>query len=123
MGLDLRRQEVSWEESESNKKQKGGDKKKAADRYFSTVSRQLLRSHHPVLMLPVIPECGDVIDPASFLPLGDAEGENKAGERGNTLGEKAATLTSSRGLVIWSSNTSQPSKLTQILVKSLNCVS
>ncbi|KAM7404039.1 hypothetical protein PAMA_004452 [Pampus argenteus] len=85
LGLDLRRQEVSWEESESNKKPKSGDKKKAADRYFSTVSRQLLRSQHPVPTLPRIPECGDVISPTFFLPLGDDEGENKGGETGDRV--------------------------------------
>uniref|UniRef100_A0A8D0D0N6 NRDE-2, necessary for RNA interference, domain containing n=1 Tax=Sander lucioperca TaxID=283035 RepID=A0A8D0D0N6_SANLU len=68
LGLDFRRQGVSWEESESNKKQKGGDKKRAADRYFSTVSRQLLRSQPPIPTLPTIPERGDAISPASFLP-------------------------------------------------------
>lgn len=84
MGLDPRRQAVSWEESESNKKQKGGDKRKAAaaaDRYFSTVSRQLLRSEPPVPTLPTIPECSDGTGPTSFLPLGDDE-ENKGGEKG-----------------------------------------
>eukprot|EP00064_Thunnus_orientalis_P022416 superscaffoldBa00007516_g22612 len=86
LGLDPRRQEVSWDESESNKKQKGGDKKKAADRYFSTVSRQLLRSQHPVPTLPTIPECSDVVSPTSFLPLGDDdEGENKGGETGDRV--------------------------------------
>uniref|UniRef100_A0A7N5ZT17 NRDE-2, necessary for RNA interference, domain containing n=1 Tax=Anabas testudineus TaxID=64144 RepID=A0A7N5ZT17_ANATE len=68
LGLDPRRQQVSWEESES-KKQKSGDKKKAADRYFSTVSRQLLRSEPPVSTLPTIPESSDIIKSTSFLPL------------------------------------------------------
>ncbi|XP_062296230.1 nuclear exosome regulator NRDE2 [Scomber scombrus] len=85
LGLDSRRQEVSWEESESNKKQKGGDKKKNADRYFSTVSRQLVRSQHPIPTLPTIPECGDVTSPTSFIPLGDDEGENKGGETGGRV--------------------------------------
>uniref|UniRef100_A0A3Q3RCK2 NRDE-2, necessary for RNA interference, domain containing n=1 Tax=Monopterus albus TaxID=43700 RepID=A0A3Q3RCK2_MONAL len=71
LGLDPRRQEVSWEESESSKKQKGVDKKKTADRYFSTVSRQLLKAEPPVLTLPTIPECSDVIKSTPFLPLGD----------------------------------------------------
>ncbi|XP_070776652.1 nuclear exosome regulator NRDE2 [Enoplosus armatus] len=82
LGLDPRRQGVSWEESESNKKQKGGDKKKAADRYFSTASRQLLRSEPPVPTLPTISECSDAVSPTSFLPLGDDEG-NKGGEMGD----------------------------------------
>uniref|UniRef100_A0A8P4KAS2 NRDE-2, necessary for RNA interference, domain containing n=1 Tax=Dicentrarchus labrax TaxID=13489 RepID=A0A8P4KAS2_DICLA len=69
LGLDPRRQGVSWEESESNKKQKGGDKKKAADRYFSTASRQLLRSEPPVPTLPTIPEC-DRVQTSSVNPLG-----------------------------------------------------
>lgn len=83
MGLDPRRQGLSWEESESNKKQKGGNKK-AADRYFSTVSRQLLRSEPTVPTLPTIPECSDVISFTSFLPLGDHE-ENKEKETGRRL--------------------------------------
>uniref|UniRef100_A0A8C9YGE3 NRDE-2, necessary for RNA interference, domain containing n=1 Tax=Sander lucioperca TaxID=283035 RepID=A0A8C9YGE3_SANLU len=84
LGLDFRRQGVSWEESESNKKQKGGDKKRAADRYFSTVSRQLLRSQPPIPTLPTIPERGDAISPASFLPLGDEA--NKGTSSVNPLG-------------------------------------
>ncbi|KAL7381030.1 hypothetical protein ABVT39_027522 [Epinephelus coioides] len=84
LGLDPRRQGVSWAESESNKKQKGGEKKKAADRYFSTVSRQLLRSELPVPTLPTVPECRDVISPTSFLPLGDNE-ENKQGGMGDRV--------------------------------------
>uniref|UniRef100_A0A3Q3RCK6 NRDE-2, necessary for RNA interference, domain containing n=1 Tax=Monopterus albus TaxID=43700 RepID=A0A3Q3RCK6_MONAL len=79
LGLDPRRQEVSWEESESSKKQKGVDKKKTADRYFSTVSRQLLKAEPPVLTLPTIPECSDVIKSTPFLPLGDDK-ETKGGE-------------------------------------------
>uniref|UniRef100_A0A4W6FCU8 NRDE-2, necessary for RNA interference, domain containing n=1 Tax=Lates calcarifer TaxID=8187 RepID=A0A4W6FCU8_LATCA len=74
LGLDPRRQGVSWEESESNKKQKGGDKNKAADRYFSKVSRQLLRSEPAVPTLPTIPHCSDVISDrvqtSSVNPLG-----------------------------------------------------
>uniref|UniRef100_A0A673C0Y1 NRDE-2, necessary for RNA interference, domain containing n=1 Tax=Sphaeramia orbicularis TaxID=375764 RepID=A0A673C0Y1_9TELE len=46
LGLDACRQEISWEDL--TKKQRGGDKKKGADRYFSTVSRQLLRSVPPL---------------------------------------------------------------------------
>lgn len=81
LGLDPRRQGVSWEESESNKKHKGGDRKKAADRYFSAVSRQLLRSEPPAPTLPRVPERSDAVGPSSFLPLGDNE-ENKGGETG-----------------------------------------
>lgn len=77
MGLDPQRQGVSWDESESNKKQKGRDKKEAADRYFSTVSRQQLTTETPVPAFPKIPECSD----SSFLPLGNDE-ENKGGETG-----------------------------------------
>nr|XP_046268144.1 nuclear exosome regulator NRDE2 isoform X2 [Scatophagus argus] len=76
LGLDPRRQGVSWDESESHKKQKGGDKKKAADRYFSTVSRQLLRSEPSVPLLPTIPECSDAV---AFLLLSDDE-ENQGGK-------------------------------------------
>ncbi|KAM8916495.1 nuclear exosome regulator NRDE2 [Spinachia spinachia] len=79
LGLDPSRQGVSWEES--NKKQKGGDKKKTADRYFSTVSRQLLRSEPPALTLPRVPERGKAVGPTSFLPLADDVG-NKEGETG-----------------------------------------
>ncbi|XP_019940521.2 nuclear exosome regulator NRDE2 [Paralichthys olivaceus] len=80
LGLDLRRQGVSWEESESNKKQKGRDKKKAADRYFSAVSCQLLRSQCALPTLPKSPDCRDVISATTFLPLGDHEGENNGGQ-------------------------------------------
>lgn len=81
LGLDPRKQGVSWEVSESNKKQKGGDKKKAADRYFSTVSRQLLRSEPLVPTLPTIPKDGNAISTSSFLPLGGDE-ESKGGTTG-----------------------------------------
>lgn len=81
LGLDNGRQAVSWEES--NKKQKGGNKK-GADRYFSTVSRQLLSSQPPVPTLPTIPECSDAASPTSFLLLGDDE-ENKETEKGREM--------------------------------------
>lgn len=76
LGLDPRRQEVSWDESK--KKHKGEDKRKA-DRYFSTVNRQLLRSEPAVPTLPQIPEGTDSGSRASFLQLDD---ENKPGETG-----------------------------------------
>ncbi|TMS21098.1 Protein NRDE2-like protein [Larimichthys crocea] len=74
--------ESAGRSSESNKKQKGRDKKKAADRYFSAVSRQLLRSEPPVPTLPTIPERVDATGSTSFLLLGDDE-ERKTGETGN----------------------------------------
>lgn len=77
MGLSCR-QEISWDESESSKKQKSTDKKKAADRYFSTASRQLLRSEPPVLTGPTQPESIDVIKSASIISLG--EDKEKKGE-------------------------------------------
>uniref|UniRef100_A0A8D3AJ49 NRDE-2, necessary for RNA interference, domain containing n=1 Tax=Scophthalmus maximus TaxID=52904 RepID=A0A8D3AJ49_SCOMX len=74
LGLHPRSQGVSWQESESNKKQKGGDKKKAADRYFSAVSRQLLRSESAVPILPKGEnnrgETGDRVQTSSVNPLG-----------------------------------------------------
>ncbi|KAM4626041.1 nuclear exosome regulator NRDE2 [Polymixia lowei] len=86
LGLNPRLQEVSWEESGSNRKQKSRDKKSAVDRYFSLASRQLLRSEPIAPTLPRIPACSDVISPTSFLPLGTAEGEGKGdmGERVQT---------------------------------------
>ncbi|XP_023150758.2 nuclear exosome regulator NRDE2 isoform X1 [Amphiprion ocellaris] len=81
LGLDCRKQEVSWENTETNKKQKGGSSKKGADRYFSTVSRQLLRSELPVPVLPMIPDCSHSCI-TSFLPLGDNGGENKGRDPG-----------------------------------------
>lgn len=83
LGLDPHRQEVSWEESES-KKQKSADKKKAAGRYFSAVSRQLLRSETPVPVLSTIPESD--IKHNSFLLLGDTE-EKKGGEIGKLFSQ------------------------------------
>uniref|UniRef100_UPI0037E6FD03 nuclear exosome regulator NRDE2 n=1 Tax=Semicossyphus pulcher TaxID=241346 RepID=UPI0037E6FD03 len=84
LGLDPRRQGVSWDDTESNKKQKGADKKKATDRYFSTVSRQVLRSEPPVPALATIPECSDAISHPSFLPLENVK-ENKGGEMGDRV--------------------------------------
>ncbi|XP_029349779.1 protein NRDE2 homolog [Echeneis naucrates] len=80
LGLDPVRQGVSWEESESNKKQKSGEKKKGDNRYFSRLSRQILRSNAAVPTLPTVPECSDVISTSSFLLLGDDEGANKEKE-------------------------------------------
>lgn len=108
MGLDPRRQGVSWDESESNKKQKGGNKK-AADRYFSTVSRQLLRSEPPVPTLPIIPEGSEALSPASFLPLGDEEA-NKGRESG-------IQKISRRNL---NSDATKTSRLNQIFTKHVN---
>ncbi|KAM3871296.1 nuclear exosome regulator NRDE2 [Diretmus argenteus] len=83
LGLDSRIQEVSWEKSEPNKKQKGGDKKRAVGRYFSSASHQLLRSEPTVPTLPRIPDCAGIISSTSFLPLGGEEGEGRreTGER------------------------------------------
>ncbi|XP_076025305.1 nuclear exosome regulator NRDE2 isoform X2 [Genypterus blacodes] len=83
LGLNHRTQEISWEES--NKKQKGGDKKRAADRYFSTASRQLLRSQPTLPTLPTVPESTEVVSSISFLPLGCDEREGKRGETGDRV--------------------------------------
>ncbi|KAM4542210.1 nuclear exosome regulator NRDE2 isoform 1-T1 [Odontesthes bonariensis] len=77
LGLDSRRQEVSWEESDTKKKRRAGDSKKSTDRYFSAASRRLLRSELPVPVLPVTPDGSRAISSASFLALGDDEGDNK----------------------------------------------
>uniref|UniRef100_H2MTT5 NRDE-2, necessary for RNA interference, domain containing n=1 Tax=Oryzias latipes TaxID=8090 RepID=H2MTT5_ORYLA len=45
LGLDCRKQEISWEDSKKKRKQKGDG---GADRYFSTASRHLLRSEPSV---------------------------------------------------------------------------
>ncbi|KAK2826353.1 hypothetical protein Q5P01_020567 [Channa striata] len=84
LGLDHRRQEVIWEESESNKKPKSADKKKATDRYFSTVSQQLLRSGPPVPTSSTMPEGGDLSKCSSFLPLAD-DVEQKRVESGDKV--------------------------------------
>lgn len=81
LGLDPRKQEVSWEESESNKKRKGTNKK-AADRYYSAVSRQMLKSEAPVSIFPTISESSATTSPASFLLLTDEENmKREAGRR------------------------------------------
>ncbi|XP_068194958.1 nuclear exosome regulator NRDE2 isoform X2 [Antennarius striatus] len=81
LGLDPRNQGISWEDSKTNKKHKGGDKKKTEDRYFSTVSRQLLRSNPPIPTLATLPESSSANGPTAFLPL-EGEEENKRGEEG-----------------------------------------
>lgn len=78
LGLELGKQQVTWDDS--NKKSKGGSKKEA-DRYFSTVSRQLLSSQRSVSALPVILESSDATVLTTFLPLGNDE-ENKDKETG-----------------------------------------
>lgn len=72
LGLDPRKQEVSWEESDSNKKRKSM-KKKAADRYYSAVSHQMLKTEAPVSIFPTISEYSATTSPASFLLLTDEE--------------------------------------------------
>lgn len=81
LGLESHRQGVSWEDSETNKKKKGGDSKKAADRYYSAVSRQLLRSAPALPVLHTTPDGSDAATSAFFLPLSDDEAENR-GEKG-----------------------------------------
>lgn len=80
MGLDRRKQEVSWEESQSKKKRKGVNKN-SADRYYSAVSRQVLKSEAPVSTFPIIPECSDATGPASFLPLTEENTKEEPGRR------------------------------------------
>ncbi|XP_017281642.1 nuclear exosome regulator NRDE2 [Kryptolebias marmoratus] len=82
LGLDSRRQGVNWDDSETKKKHKGGDSKKAADRYYSTASRQLLRSEPPVPVLP--PDSSDAFKLTPFLPLDDAA-DNKGQESGDRV--------------------------------------
>ncbi|XP_029982132.1 protein NRDE2 homolog isoform X2 [Sphaeramia orbicularis] len=81
LGLDACRQEISWEDL--TKKQRGGDKKKGADRYFSTVSRQLLRSVPPLPTLSANPDCRNVISTSSFLTLcgNEEEAKGQTGDR------------------------------------------
>ncbi|XP_028294581.1 protein NRDE2 homolog [Gouania willdenowi] len=87
LGVDARTQEISWEESDTKKKQKGRDSKRAADRYFSTVCRLLLRSELPVPVLPGCPAPNEAsaLSSASFLPLIDNEGERKGGQTGDSV--------------------------------------
>lgn len=73
MGLNPQKQKVTWEEQESNKKQKVKEKKKGANRYFSTTSCQLLTSEPPVSTLPTTPENTFAIGASSFLALCDNE--------------------------------------------------
>lgn len=80
LGLDLRRQGVSWEDSETKKKKKVRVNGNAADRYYSVATRKLLRATPPV---PVTPGSGDALNSTSFLPLGDAERDNTRHELGN----------------------------------------
>uniref|UniRef100_A0A3B4YXD0 NRDE-2, necessary for RNA interference, domain containing n=1 Tax=Stegastes partitus TaxID=144197 RepID=A0A3B4YXD0_9TELE len=112
LGLDCRRQEVSWEDTETNKKQKGGSSKKGADRYFSTVSRQLLRRdfriyvhrkpesylHHVLSFL----NSGDRAQPSSVNPLGvydsstalwlQGKGQQDQQKQDNQTGESTVLL-------------------------------
>ncbi|XP_060938719.1 nuclear exosome regulator NRDE2 [Limanda limanda] len=115
LGLDLRRQGVSWEEAESNKKQKGRDKRKAAGRYFSAVSRQLLRSQLALPTLPKNPDCLDVISAITFLPLGDQEGENNGGQ---TVGRVPTSSVNPLGVydsstALWLQGKGQPEQTEQ----------
>lgn len=96
MGLDPRKQEVSWEESQSKKKKKGTNKK-AADRYYSVVNRQLLKSEAPVSIFPTNSECSGATGPALFLPLTDEE-ENTKGPPGRRCNHyRLSSINQSRG--------------------------
>lgn len=98
LGLDFRRQGVSWEDSETKKKKKKvGVNGNAADRYFSVATRKLLRAAPPVPVVPAIPESGDALNSTTFLPLGDAERHNTRHELGNdsrmlTLNKTSLTI-------------------------------
>ncbi|TWW72359.1 nuclear exosome regulator NRDE2 isoform X1 [Takifugu flavidus] len=83
LGLDPRKQEVSWEESQSKKKKKGTNKK-AADRYYSAVNRQMLKSEALVSIFPTNSECSGATGPALFLPLTDDQ-ENTKGPPGGDV--------------------------------------
>lgn len=85
LGLDPRKQEVSWEESQSKKKKKGTNKK-AADRYYSAVNRQMLKSEALVSIFPTNSECSGAAGPALFLPLADDE-ENTKGPPGRRFSQ------------------------------------
>ncbi|XP_020774937.2 nuclear exosome regulator NRDE2 isoform X1 [Boleophthalmus pectinirostris] len=58
LGIDPHREGVTWDDSESNKKQKAKDKKNRGgggfgdERYYSTANQRLLISESPVLLLP-----------------------------------------------------------------------
>jgi len=100
LGLDSRRQEVSWEESDTKKKRRAGDSKKSTDRYFSAASQRLLRSELPVPVLPVTPDGNSAISSAYFLALGDDEGDNKGRGTGKfrTKYTKKSTVTADLGV-------------------------
>lgn len=85
LGLDPRKQEVSWEESQSKKKKKGANKK-AADRYYSAVNRQMLKSEALVSIFPTNSECSGATGPALFLPLADDK-ENTKGPPGRRFSQ------------------------------------
>lgn len=85
LGLDPRKQEVSWEESQSKKKKKGANKK-AADRYYSAVNRQMLKSEALVSIFPTNSECSGATGAALFLPLADDE-ENTKGPPGRRFSQ------------------------------------
>lgn len=70
LGLDCRKQEISWEDSKKKSKQKGD---RGADRYFSTASRHLLRSEPSVSVTPATPDSGEGNNSTPFLPLDDPE--------------------------------------------------
>lgn len=75
LGLNSQRQAVTWDDTETKKKQKGKDSKKAADRYYSTASRQMLRSEPPVPVLPS--DNSDDVRSSAFLSLGGVDEDNK----------------------------------------------
>lgn len=95
MGLDRRKQEVSWDESQSKKKKKKGPNKEAADRYYSAVNRQLLKSGAPVSIVPTNSECSGAT--GSFLPLTDNEENTKAQPGRRFSHKRLCSINQSRG--------------------------
>uniref|UniRef100_A0A3P9HV10 NRDE-2, necessary for RNA interference, domain containing n=1 Tax=Oryzias latipes TaxID=8090 RepID=A0A3P9HV10_ORYLA len=77
LGLDCRKQEISWEDSKKKRKQKGDG---GADRYFSTASRHLLRSEPSVSVKPANPDSSEGNTSTSFLPLDNPERDNREQE-------------------------------------------
>ncbi|KAM9777889.1 nuclear exosome regulator NRDE2 [Neosynchiropus ocellatus] len=83
LGVDPRKQEVSWEDSESTKKQKSKQKRKLEGRYFSSASRQLLKDENPVATLPKTPS-SNVLSDVTFIPV-EEDWDEKKKEAGTIL--------------------------------------
>ncbi|RVE56981.1 hypothetical protein OJAV_G00211710 [Oryzias javanicus] len=116
LGLDCRKQEISWEDSKKKSKQKGD---RGADRYFSTASRHLLKTEPSVSVTPATPNSSKGNNSTSFLPLVDPGSDDRGQE---TSGKVQTTAVNPLGIydsstALWLQGKGKPEEQEQVTQK------